>query len=84
MSSAANATIMDGNSTDLGNVNLAKWVNHDMLSGTLLFLMMFMFAWLALTAIGSITVPKYQIQANSEKDKENNREWQNIWGNLEK
>ena len=66
------------------NVKLSQWVNHDMLSGTLLFLMMFMFAWLALTAIGDITVPKYQIQANSEKDKENNREWTNIWGNLEK
>ena len=55
-----------------------------MLTGVFIMLIMFMFAWLALTAIGSITVPKYQIQANSEKDKENNREWTNIWGNLEK
>ena len=66
------------------NVALANWVNPNMLSGSLLFLIMFMFAWLALTALGDISVPKYQIQANNEKDKENNREWQNIWGNLEK
>ena len=45
--------------------------------------MFFMALWGFFT-LGAIETPAYQLPATDEKNKENNREWSHMWGNIEK
>ena len=75
---------IDNRAADEPNLRLKSWVEPDVLTGFLVFLIMIFFFLCGCSALDGVSVPPYQLQANSEKNKENNREWQNIWGAIEK
>ena len=54
------------------------------LSALILFTFLFFMTYWATMMLGAIEVPAYQLPATDEKNKENNREWSHMWGNIEK
>ena len=70
--------------TDSTTPKIQYWMTPNILSGILVFVFVAIIAFLGFGLLASIQVPIYQLPANDEKNKENNREWQNIWGHIEK
>ena len=60
------------------------WVTPIVMSGILTFLFLLFVAYIGFGLLGDIQTPPYQLQANDEKNRENNRDWSKIWGNIEK
>ena len=70
------------NATDDPYIRL--WMTPSLLMGFLVTFFLLAIAAVSFSLLGAIQVPPYQLPANDEKNKENNREWQNIWGNIQK
>ena len=60
------------------------WVSPFFLSSFILFLIVFFMMYWAVMMLAAIETPAYQLPATDEKNKENNREWSHMWGNIEK
>lgn len=67
---------------DDGKLN--NFVSPFYLSALILFTFLFFMTYWATMMLGAIEVPAYQLPATDEKNKENNREWSHMWGNIEK
>ena len=63
---------------------LNNYVSPIYLSGFILFTFLFFMTYWAVMMLGAIETPSYQLPATDEKNKENNREWSHMWGNIEK
>ena len=66
------------------NVKMKAWMSPNALTGIMIFLLMVMFFIFGVFALNNVTTPAYQLPANNEKNKDSNREWSNIWGNIER
>ena len=60
------------------------WMTPNLLSGILVFLFLVLVSLFFFGLLASVQVPIYQLPANDEKNKDNNRDWAAMWGNLEK
>ena len=59
------------------------WMTSFYLSAFMLFLFWLVMLNFGVNMLGSVQVPQYQLPANEEKNKDNNRDWYAIWGNIE-
>ena len=54
---------------------LNNWMSPTILSGFLTIFFLTLVSYVGFGLLASISTPTYQLQANDEKNKENNREW---------
>ena len=60
-------------------LTIQKYASHVFVTGFLTFVFLATFIYIFIGALAAVQTPFYQLPANDEKNKENNREWQLIW-----
>ena len=62
---------------------IQKWMTPNLLAGLGVFLLFLFISIFGFGAMTAIQVPNYQLKANDEKNKEDNRDWVRMWGRIE-
>ena len=73
----------EGADEDTAIPRIMYWVTPFFVSSFLLFVFMLLIFNVGVGLLNDIRVPSYQLPANDEKNKDNNRDWYAIWGNIE-
>ena len=63
---------------------IQSWFTPNALSGMSIMVFIGIIFYLAISALDAIQVPSYQLPATDEKNPENNKNWIDMFGNIEK
>ena len=63
--------------------NIQNWMTPNLLAGIIVFLFLVFMTLFGMSFMMAIQVPQYQLKANDEKNKEENRDWTRMWGKIE-